>query len=379
MRSGKIRREELSVDMIKQTYKDLRDGAKKGWGQDFTNLAGDNPSSDRTVQKLHQNLYRFSAAKTAVQAYEINSLLYTENGQIRPYHEFMQEVLKINERYNRNYLKTEYNTAVKAAAMARQWEDFQADKDLFPNLKYKTAEDDRVRAEHQRLSGVIRPIDDPFWDKYYPPNGWNCRCYVIQTAEPATEGREDSTVPKEFYGNVAKDQVIFSKGQTYFQVAKELGENDFKIYFEKAKLEAPYIKIKGIDVNIWADLADFEDNLDTAVILKKAGYIVKIRPHVDGTILTGYSNPEYLIDGKLADRKAPEGVNLRNILSKSEKQQCSIVVLDLKKSTATVDEIKNELKSRFRFDTNYPTIKEIILITDENKVIPLNREELKKR
>jgi hypothetical protein len=39
--------------------------------------------------------------------------------------------------------------------------------------------DDKVRAEHRKLYGVILPANDPRWLKIWPPNGWKCRCYVI--------------------------------------------------------------------------------------------------------------------------------------------------------------------------------------------------------
>ena len=48
------------------------------------------------------------------------------------------------------------------------------------NLLHCTADDNRVRPEHADLEGVTLPIDDPFWASYYPPNGWNCRCTVVQ-------------------------------------------------------------------------------------------------------------------------------------------------------------------------------------------------------
>lgn len=47
-------------------------------------------------------------------------------------------------------------------------------------MQYRTADDEKVRAEHASLHGVTLPMDDPFWDEYYPPLGWNCRCTVVQ-------------------------------------------------------------------------------------------------------------------------------------------------------------------------------------------------------
>ena len=43
------------------------------------------------------------------------------------------------------------------------------------------------------LHGVTLPIDDPFWEQFYPPNGWNCRCSVSQVRKskyPATPHNE---------------------------------------------------------------------------------------------------------------------------------------------------------------------------------------------
>ncbi len=53
-----------------------------------------------------------------------------------------------------------------------------------PYLMYTTVHDDRVRPQHRAWDGTILPIDDPWWDTHYPPNGWNCRCSVI-TLDPA--------------------------------------------------------------------------------------------------------------------------------------------------------------------------------------------------
>ena len=48
------------------------------------------------------------------------------------------------------------------------------------NLQYRTQKDDKVRQEHAALDGVTLPPSNPFWAEFYPPNGWNCRCTVVQ-------------------------------------------------------------------------------------------------------------------------------------------------------------------------------------------------------
>ena len=57
-------------------------------------------------------------------------------------------------------------------------------QEILWGYKYVTTGDDRVRDEHADLDGVTLPKDDPWWDENMPPNGWNCRCRIIEVFEP---------------------------------------------------------------------------------------------------------------------------------------------------------------------------------------------------
>lgn len=48
-----------------------------------------------------------------------------------------------------------------------------------PFWQYRTQEDDKVRDEHQQWQNKVFRWDDPFWNMHHPPNGYNCRCYVV--------------------------------------------------------------------------------------------------------------------------------------------------------------------------------------------------------
>ena len=49
---------------------------------------------------------------------------------------------------------------------------------LVPMFRYVTLDDGRVRASHLALHNKFFRRDDPIWNTIWPPNGFNCRCFV---------------------------------------------------------------------------------------------------------------------------------------------------------------------------------------------------------
>ena len=137
------------------------------------------PLSDIMRQRLQQSNWIFSGIKTFHELNEAFPALTDENGNRKPFERFLNDVRSIDATYNRNYLRAEYNFVNASADMAARWEEFAQDGNRY-NLQYRTAGDEKVRPEHAALHGVTLPFDDPFWRDYFPPNGWNCRCTVVQ-------------------------------------------------------------------------------------------------------------------------------------------------------------------------------------------------------
>lgn len=79
-----------------------------------------------------------------------------------------------------HYLKTNLRTAMQSSYHAAQYNRLQdeAVRDLYPAYQYKTLADARVREEHRKLHDRIWRNNDEIWHRIWPPNGWNCRCYV---------------------------------------------------------------------------------------------------------------------------------------------------------------------------------------------------------
>ena len=127
----------------------------------------------------------------------------------------------------------EYNLAVASAQSAGKWHEFSEYADRY-YLQYRTAKDERVREEHAILDGITLPFDDKFWDEFFPPNGWNCRCEAIQVSkkryepsnpsEALARGRAATYKPNAdgvnkaaiFRFNPGKEQRIFPKKHPYF-------------------------------------------------------------------------------------------------------------------------------------------------------------------
>ena len=172
------------------------------------------PMSDAMRQRLQRSNYIFSGIKTFHELNEAFPSLIDENGNRKPFERFLNDVQRIDRTYNRNYLRAEYNFVHASATMAAKWEEFQQDGDRY-NLQYRTAHDDKVRPEHAALDRVTLPINDPFWEEYYPPNGWNCRCTVVQVRKskyPETPHDEAMALGEEATGKDTKGIFHFNPG-----------------------------------------------------------------------------------------------------------------------------------------------------------------------
>lgn len=382
LQNGDIRPSDLDKDLIEQIYNDVSQPVKEEFGQRWVDYDYKEPKS--LIQKFKKNLWQFSSAKTLAELEYINSLILDKNGRIKPEHQFMQDVKKANILFNRNYLQAEYQTAKRGAQMAHLWNKFLEQKEYYPNLVYRTVGDSRVRPEHAALNGVVKPIDDPFWKTYYPPNGWRCRCTVMNTAEKVSEGTfEDKTVKPEFHGNTALDEKILTSKGTFFKLLNK--DHKAKINAELMKYNMP-MEIayhgkhkKKVFVSPFADDKDLIPNVETAmVIVDKLGIDVKIRAHIDSNFVKEHKNPEYEIGGKIADRKEVSSyTSIKSNLENARKQGNQSIVYDITKfQNWNAYEITKNLKGKIMNFKDKDWLHEIYFVNGNNKAISFTKDEL---
>ena len=171
--------------------------------------------SDLMRRRLTRSNYIFSGMKTFHELNEAFPSLLDEDGSRKPFERFLNDVREIDEKYNGNYLRAEYNFVVSSAEMAARWEGFMEDGDRY-HLQYRTANDGKVRPEHAAMHGITLPPSDSFWEEFYPPNGWNCRCTVIQVRKskhPATDHEEAMALGELATGRDSKGIFRFNPGK----------------------------------------------------------------------------------------------------------------------------------------------------------------------
>jgi SPP1 gp7 family putative phage head morphogenesis protein len=187
--------------------------------------------NNKKYTKYVSNIYNFSTAKAQTQVLELQQILNLKLDKAG----FDLEAKKINSKHL-EWLRTESEQVELVSDAALNWEDITSDKEV-KYLKYVTFGDDRVRPQHAAWNNIIKPVNDPFWDTRYPPNGWACRCNV----EPLRKGKSTdlnkklkefndtskikipslSNPDKDFSYNWGKVDFIFDKSHPYFKTARK--------------------------------------------------------------------------------------------------------------------------------------------------------------
>lgn len=316
--------------------------------------------SDAMRKRLQRSDYIFSGMKTFHELNEAFPSLLDSNGNRKTFEAFLNDVRKIDNTYNSNYLRAEYNFVQSSAEMAAKWERFSEDGDRY-NLQYRTANDGKVRPEHAALNGVTLPPSDPFWEEYYPPNGWNCRCTVVQVRKskyPATPHDEAMALGEEALQRDTKGIFHFNPGKENKTVPDynpytirrcrdcEIAKGKLKLTFvpdnelcaackclhscyEASQYTIDNTYGERLKISVQADQTEVEENTRAAHSLLSSfpKMNMQIRKHV---YEAGVKNPEYLINDNIADRKGIESPNgVASGFNKAIKQGCSVVVLDL--------------------------------------------------
>ncbi|MEN5278708.1 phage minor head protein [Brucella sp. TWI432] len=95
-------------------------------------------------------------------------------------------------------LRTIYWSNVRSAHAAGEWEKTQRNKRFLPFLVYLLSVAEKRREEHETWVGIVLPVDHPFWETHYPPNGWGCKCRIRQITQREAERlgwKEDQEPP----------------------------------------------------------------------------------------------------------------------------------------------------------------------------------------
>lgn len=138
------------------------------------------------------------------------------------------------------WIKTNIDTAIVSATNAARWNRLNEKgvTELYPALQYKTQQDAAVRDEHAALEGAIYRKDDPIWNTIYPPNGWNCRCYVkpvgitemndvtVSTTSEEYRKQIKETIDENFRRNAGETDSIW--GKWLKQKYRDMTEDDVR-------------------------------------------------------------------------------------------------------------------------------------------------------
>jgi hypothetical protein len=307
------------------------------------------------------------------------ALLKDADGNLRSKEDFKKEALKIDAKYRGDHLDTEYDTAVRQARMASKWQKFQKNKHLYPNLIYlhtKAANPDKI---HLTYVGIIRPVDDPFWDTRYPPSRWKCQCDVDQTDEVETDIPGNlPDVPEEFAFNSGKTGQIFDfknsdyikkadpkeipglirDAETFFNAGLAASTPDQTIYKSKSGtlVNANPIALNNQDfdanIKIARDLANGKlsvDKIEIIPLLNDAALRKKFVPDAKGN-----TTPDFRIDGTIVEAKEPQnktaGSNtIQNRISKAH-QQADGIVLRLQKDFISEDQLFEDIYAKLHHE-----------------------------
>ena len=213
-------RDEIEDHIFRETLRLFNEAASKGISE---SKWPDVP--DEFINQLRTNNAIWTAFRVHRMQNDIASKLIDENGQLKKFDRWVEDIKGMTNHYVGPWLRTEYNTAVIRAHQAADWKHFEAEADVFQNVRWMpTTSPDQDPLHRQYWEKKLTlPINHPFWEKHRPGDRWNCKCTLQQTDEPVNDEviRDFYPVPQQpgLDNNPADDGKLFSDSHPYITKA----------------------------------------------------------------------------------------------------------------------------------------------------------------
>jgi len=310
------------------------------------------------VFELRQNVGVFSAFKVHHQQNDIANQLHDENGNLKSFSQWKKDVEPILSHYNRNWLQTEFSTAIMRARQAARFKKFERNADLFPNLKWLPSTSIIKRESHEVFYGLVKPIDDPFWKQHYPGNIWNCKCGITSTDEKAVAHTPAANyTPAPGLDENPVNGKIFTATHPYITKAYDGAEDAVKNAVAKTTNEIELLTLKSFEnggsIKVYKYLVNpksndyiqlrricewfAENKASECIILPQVHPKSKLYQYIYGSLNdTKYAGkcPDLLIDGKFYEYESYISSNpkkaLKNMLNRGKQQSNRIIIEEVK-------------------------------------------------
>lgn len=347
------------------------------------------------AQSLKNDIAQFSAFKETSFRTQLESAL-TDDGKVVSWSDFKNKAAELNIEYNQRWLKTEYHHTVATANSVANWKGFEADADLYPNLKYNAVNDARTREKHRALDGLILPINHPFWKTHNVPLDWGCRCGLEQTDEEASKVipeldikgafRNNAALSGKVFGEISYEggmnatQIIESKTNAKKFVANKVLQSDrkeqFKTVFESKKGAV-------LEHQLITKSDDYKDILGVAKAYAQKGKIAEMLPEISErektvrnvvfpNLQSKTSNPDLKIGNQYFDVKRPSAIkNILGNANKASKQGAIAVISDSRLDKPLTDAIIQERAKDIFKNKNYKY--DSVVFYKDGELIVLNR------
>lgn len=274
-------------------------------------------------QELKNSLSKFAAAKT----HSLTQSLFESKAQAGGNKKAYREASAPSVAAHTAHLAAERQAASHRARAAKQWEGFQRERKLYPNIEWTRSRSANPRDQHLAYAGNVWPMDDPFWNTNQPGCVYGCKCGWRTTDSVPTDNKDVKVTPPSpgLEGNPYVTGEIFTDKHPYFRNAPKhvpslgpLHNADNVAYIPQQTPAGTAFKAH---YNAMFE-KEYKGNVGMVDALAKAGYKnIKLLPRIDASEIElrkryygeGFHKtkcPDAQADGKMIEFKSVSDRNM---------------------------------------------------------------------